>query len=95
VKSADTERGFIVINQSDFQAGVHERFDGKPAKGPPNGNKDLPEGFTVENAGGAWFYGLVKGQPLKAAGSEEPIKFHGKAAAVAALRQYAAEQAEE
>lgn len=30
--SADNESGFIIINESDFDADVHELFDETPAK---------------------------------------------------------------
>lgn len=63
IKDPNLEGSFIVINESDFNAAVHERFEepvvpaepaGNAPKGEEKGEDPFPEGYRYEKAGGGY-----------------------------------------
>lgn len=96
----DPDGGFMVINKSDFQEGVHELFDEKAeksqkkaSKGNAEGEKknppaEFPEGYSAKHiAGGRFELTGPEGQLI-----EGPVngKWQGKETALEAAKQHAA-----
>lgn len=103
----EVEGEFVIINESDFQEGVHVRWDDReqrPSRKPatpaasqqgstPAAELKAPDGCSVKYRGKAGWQALVGDKPLKASGSEEPARFESKVEAIAALEAFAAARA--
>lgn len=96
IRHPEIEGEFCIINEADFQEGVHTRWvdgTGTSSKTPVAAD-EIPDGCSVEHRGGGRYHALVGDKHLKEGDSDEPATFQGKAAAIAALQAYAAAAAE-
>ena len=103
IKNPDLPGDFIVINESDFDAAVHEKFEGeraqsasRPAGKPGDGGKEsgsaLPDGYEIEAAGGGGYYHLFGPEAQLIEGPSNG-KWQGKDAALKAAIDHAAHAA--
>lgn len=103
IKDPSHPADYVVINESDFDPKVHELYEepkgAKKAKAAAEGEKkgddgpQLPEGYTIEAAGGAYkhLYG-PEGQLIEGPNNG---KWQGEAAAAEAAIEHAAQAAKE
>lgn len=102
IKDPNLEGSFIVINESDFNAAVHERFEepaapDEPKGGPPKpedkgGEDQFPEGYRYEKASGGYGY-LYFGDVLIEGPSNG--KWQGRDGALMAAKHHAESHAGE
>lgn len=102
IKNPDVQGDFIVINESDFDPTVHEKFTDEHAakaaeNNPPAGTSTttssgtaMPDGYRYEAAKGGYGH-LFHGDVLIEGPSNG--KFQGEAAAIAAAIEHAAKAA--
>lgn len=85
IRSEDTESGYVIINESDFDREVHKPY--AEAQG---------RAYEAKHRGGGKWAAYVDGKPLRD-GDEagDDYLFDSKALAEAALAEYAAAQAGE
>ena len=99
IKNASKPGDFIVINESDFDPKVHEKFVGEPKRETPAPKTEsqkvetgtgFPDGYRYEPAKGGYGH-LYHGDVLIEGPSNG--KFQGEGAALAAAQEHAAKAA--